>query len=636
MNLLQPMVFVRWTVRLAVMVTATLTLTGCPSVTRQAEIPPSVDRAEGLARQGDQAGAARVYEALAAQNSGADHNEYVFRATRAYLAARLPEEAARALAGVETPLNPKQNPQYALLDVQIALARGQGPQAWQKVSGMQLPPTVPEAVEYLKTRQQAAFAAGRPADAVAAEISLEPWLANAQELRQSRLALLSELRDASDHGLKIDPRASTDPVVRGWLELAPLAASAARNPNGAIPEIEAWRGRHPNHPANEIVRTQLLGRVQVQPMEAEAHIALLLPITGRAGAAAGQVREGFLTAYYQSAPAQRPRVRVYDTGEGGGVAEAIARATQEGAEFIVGPLTREEVVAASDLAAPHPPILALNFLPNDRAAPAQFYQYALSPEDEARLAARRVLEDGHRHGVALVPSGDWGTRVLGAFKQELEAGGGTLFTASSIDPAQTDYSAEVQQILRITDSRARYKRLESILGTKLEFEPRRRADLEFIFAPAQASTERLLRPQLRFHYAGDVATYATSDAFEPDTRANQDLEGLMFPDMPWMLGGDLAEAVRSAVREAWPGGGGPRRGRLFAFGFDAYRLAVALHGRASNVSIDGLTGRLSVDTERRVHRDLNWAQIHDGEIKMLQPPAPPAAPATAQAVPATP
>ena len=72
------------------------------------------------------------------------------------------------------------------------------------------------------------------------------------------------------------------------------------------------------------------------------------------------------------------------------------------------------------------------------------------------------------------------------------------------------------QILRISDSRARHKRLESILGTKLEFEPRRRADLEFIFAPAQASMERLLRPQLRFHYAGDVPTYATSDAFEPD------------------------------------------------------------------------------------------------------------------------
>jgi outer membrane PBP1 activator LpoA protein len=156
----------------------------------------------------------------------------------------------------------------------------------------------------------------------------------------------------------------------------------------------------------------------------------------------------------------------------------------------------------------------------------------------------------------------------------------------------------------------------------LEFEPRRRGDLEFIFAPAQANTERLLRPQLRFHYAGDVPTYATSDAFEPDPRSNQDLEGLMFPDMPWMLGGDLADAVRSAVHDAWPNGG-PRRGRLFAFGFDAYRLAVALHAQgaaANGVNIDGLTGHLTVDADRRVHRDLSWALIHDGDLKMLQPP----------------
>ncbi len=65
-------------------------------------------------------------------------------------------------------------------------------------------------------------------------------------------------------------------------------------------------------------------------------------------------------------------------------------------------------------------------------------------------------------------------------------------------------------------------------------------------------------------------TYATSDAFEPDPRANQDLDGLMFPEMPWMLGSPLAEAVRAAASQAWPCGG-PRTGVLFAFGFDAYR-----------------------------------------------------------------
>jgi uncharacterized protein len=629
------MLLVRWIVRLAVVTAAVFALTGCPSLSPRGEAPPSIDAADALARQGDQVGAARMYEALAAQNSGADRNEYLFRAARAYLTARRPEEAARVLGSLEQPLTPQQTAERPLLDAELALARGQGQQAFNRISALPEPRTAPEALRYWRLREDAAFAAGRPNDAVLAQISLERWLPTVQDLRQSRINLLNALRSSSDRGVKVDPRSVTDATVRGWLELGPIASAAAHNPNASIADIDAWRARYPNHPASDIVRTELLNRQQTQPQEENlsgggGHIALLLPITGRNAAAAVSVRDGFMTSYYQTPEAQRTPITVYDTGDTG-IAEAVARATQEGADIIVGPLTRDEVVAAAALATRRPPVLALNFLPPDRPAPNAFFQFALSPEDEARLAARRILADGHRRGVAIVPSGDWGTRVLAAFTQELEAGGGGLFASTAIDASLTDYSDAITQILRISDSSARHRRLESILGTKLQFEPRRRADLEFIFAPAQANIERLLRPQLRFHFAGDVATYATSDAFEPDPRNNQDLEGLMFPDMPWMLGGDLADAVRAALNAAYPNGGGPRRNRLFAFGFDAYRVAAALHGGASsNIQIEGLTGRLTLDPDHRVHRELEWAQIHNGEIRLLPTAEGAAAPAAQQ------
>src|SRR5262249_37387622 len=101
-------------------------------------------------------------------------------------------------------------------------------------------------------------------------------------------------------------------------------------------------------------------------------------------------------------------------------------------------------------------------------------------------------------------------------------------------------------------------------------------------------------------------------------RANEDLEGLMFPDMPWMLGGDLADAVRAATREAWPAGG-PYRGRLFAFGFDAFRLVQALRhaGVSGTVSVAGLTRPLSLDGQRQGGRELGWAQLHSGELRLL-------------------
>ncbi|HVN47040.1 MAG TPA: penicillin-binding protein activator [Steroidobacteraceae bacterium] len=509
-------------IRLLSVLLAAAALAGCPSLSERAGPPPSIDRAQELERAGDAAGAGHIYEQLAAQNSGTDRTGLLLQAAHAYLTAQRNDDAARVLGQAQGPYAPQQVSEQALLNAQLALARGQPQEALRLLNA--IPPPAP----------------------------------TAQAARYHELLAAATAQAASHRGTAQPPTTSAAP-----------------------------------------------------------HIALLLPITGRTAAAAVSVRDGFMTAYYQQTPGERPRVQIYDTGAHS-VAAALTAALSAGADFVVGPLTREEVTAAAEFPGLRVPVLALNFLPPERPPPAQFYQYALSPEDEARLVARRVLEDHHRHGVAIVPAGEWGSRVLAAFRQELQAGGGDLFNSAQIETAHTDYSMPITEVLRISDSVARYHRLESILGTKLQFEPRRRNDVEFIFAPASANLERLLRPQLRFHFAGDIPTYATSDAFEPDARANADLEGLMFPDMPWMLGGDLADAVRAATREAWPTGG-PHRGRLFAFGFDALRLTQALRhaGVSGNIGVAGLTGRLSLDAQRRVHRELGWAQVHDGEVRLL-------------------
>ena len=156
-------------------------------------------------------------------------------------------------------------------------------------------------------------------------------------------------------------------------------------------------------------------------------------------------------------------------------------------------------------------------------------------------------------------------------------------------------------MLGIDQSRARLDRLESLLGTRCEFVPRRREDIQFIFAPAPAGIERQLQPQLRFFYAGGIPTYATSDAFEPDPRANQDLDGLMFPAMPWMLGSPLAEAVRSAASQAWPAGGPDARPplRLRVRRLSVWPRRCARARRASSLDISGLTGQLTLEPDGR-------------------------------------
>lgn len=605
----------RWTVRLAALCAVTLVLVGCAGVPRGPA--PTAEQAAMMARQGNPAGAAQMYEQLASEGQGAARNDFALQAAQAYLAADRPDDAARALDLLSPPLTRAQTLDRSMIEVRLALRQGHAPQAWAMIQAIAVPVQADAAIPYLRLKQQVAFAAGQPAAAVQAEIQLEHWLLNAAAIEQSRVSLLEALRDAAERGVVIRPGTEKNPVVRGWLELGPLAARIAHNPTVATADLTTWLSNHPGHPAVQAVRSELLGQ-QPQALAAQAHIALLLPISGPEGAPAQSVRDGFLTAYYQTPLQERPVVRVYDTGAGQSIGDLMGAATEAGADLIVGPLTRQAVAAAAADHAQRPAMLALNFLPDGQQAPPLFFQFALSPTEEAKLVARRVLSDGHQLGIAIAPSGELGSRVLAAFTQQLQSGGGTVLASTMIDPAEADYSDALKEVLGIDQSQARLDRLESILGTRLKFVPRRRQDIQYIFSPAPAGIERLLQPQLRFFYAGGLPTYATSDAFDPDPRANQDLDGLMFPTIPWLLGSPLAEAVQSAASQAWPAGG-PERGRLFAFGFDAYRIAEALRQNTtpSSLDISGLTGQLTLDPDGRIHRQLIWAQFHGGEAVEL-------------------
>jgi hypothetical protein len=117
--------------------------------------------------------------------------------------------------------------------------------------------------------------------------------------------------------------------------------------------------------------------------------------------------------------------------------------------------------------------------------------------------------------------------------------------------------------------------------------------------------------------AGDIPTYTLGDAYEPHPTANQEIDGVMFPDMPWMLGvGPLSGEVRAAAVQAY-GDSGARRGRLFAFGYDALRIAAALP-RGQNIPPQGLTGTLSMDAQGRVRRGLEWVRIKGGAPTPLE------------------
>lgn len=351
-------------------------------------------------------------------------------------------------------------------------------------------------------------------------------------------------------------------------------------------------------------------------------IALLLPLSGAQRAVAEAIRDGFLAAYLADAGnAGKPEISVFDEEQPGPVA-AYQAALAAGATAVVGPLLKESVTQVVAQVPGNVPTLTLNYLDIGIASPPAVYQFALAPEDEARQAAERAAAEGRLRALALAPDNEWGRRMLSAFTPALEERGGTVLAYRFYDPAATDFTTQIQRLLLLDESRARHRQLSANLGVSLEFEPRRRGDVDLIFLAANVAAGRLIRPQLRFLYAGDIPTYATSAIYQAGSSGDADLDGVMFVDAPALLAADTrAQDMRAALARRWPGGAVSRM-RFYAMGFDAYALASGIRS-GTLTEVAGLTGNLSPDPGRRIHRQMPWAQFRDGRIVPLPEVRPP-------------
>jgi outer membrane PBP1 activator LpoA protein len=310
---------------------------------------------------------------------------------------------------------------------------------------------------------------------------------------------------------------------------------------------------------------------------------------------------------------------VYDTGPTPDTLLAAHRAAlSDGAEFVVGPLTREDVTALAGSGRLPVPVLALNYLDAGKLAPFNLYQWGLAPEDEARQAAEHAIASRQVRAVALVPEGEWGERVLRAFQERFTQLGGTLHASGTYAPAERDYSAPIRALLALDSSQERHRSLTNVLGVRTQFQPRRRDDLDLIFVAARAEQARLLGPQLRFHRSGELPVYATAALYDCDP-PGQDLAGLRFCDMPWML--TPAGELRSQLRTLFPTR--PKdHVRLLALGHDAYTLVQLIErGQLQPGSFfPAVSGTLSLRDDGVIARRLSCGEIRGGGVRPLELP----------------
>ncbi|MGH8570062.1 MAG: penicillin-binding protein activator, partial [Gammaproteobacteria bacterium] len=382
---------------------------------------------------------------------------------------------------------------------------------------------------------------------------------------------------------------------------------------------------YPSHPAGSSVLPTLAARPPATDL-GPRRIGLLLPLSGQYAAAARAIQDGFIAAWYEDRDGDPERAVVVYDADASNVQRLYDQAVDEGADFIVGPLEKPAIQTLLKRGSLPVPTLALNQI--DTAAPARsavavaapeaggtvpgpapaVYQFALAPEDEARQIAERAWLDGRLRALVIAPEGPWGTRVVEAFKRHWEALGGRIAAYETFPSATRDYASAVHALVAASG------RAEGVPGGA----PGRAGD--FVFMVATPLEGRQIHPQLA-EAAGDLPIYATSHVYSGSraTEADQDLEGVMFPDMPWILTPErismrqvIARHFAQALRE---------QSRLLAFGVDAYELVSRLAGLQMDPvrGYEGATGTLHLDGAGRIQRNLVWGRFSAGVPVLLEP-----------------
>lgn len=609
---------------IGLLVLAALMLAGCETTPRApGEKPASAKEAAKAITSGEFVRAAHEFERLAKGVPPPQKQHYQLLAVELYLRAAQVGEARKKIAAIDVNnLDPSFTARKRVLQGQLAASEGNYTRAVILLNAAKrarnLSPELLADIHWV--RAQARISLGQPFRAAADLMARERYLVDKEAVHENQLQLWTILTSLQRAELQTKKQQTRNPVLRGWIDLAILSIENSTRPRAMTKAADQWKQDHPSHPVSkELLATisspkpSLIGRID--------RVAVLLPLTSRHGRAAQAVRDGFVAMDKANTDPDKPQIRIYDVGDDPArVVDFYKHAADEGAQLIIGPLGQQAVkniVGGTNL---NVPTLLLSHTSRDVDAPNVF-QFGLPPEQEARQAAERAYLDGHRQAAVLYPDNGWGQRMYTAFTDHWQRLGGALINSQAYKWKAGDYSQPIRDLLNITQSHERKNQLQAKLKTKLSFEPRARADIDFIFLAADGRRGRLIKPQLNYHQASRVPVYATSHIYQgkADSARDADLNGVIFGDMPWMLlGSRRIQELRGKLQANWPNAHSPYD-RLFALGVDSYAIIPHLGRIASQESVrfNGVTSGLSIDQNGRIHRQLLWARFRRGVPRIL-------------------
>ena len=420
----------------------------------------------------------------------------------------------------------------------------------------------------------------------------------------NNVTIWNQLQRVSSSRLAVMQTTTSDPTQTGWIQLALMSKRYSTNTQQLARELLAFREQYPSHPGNQLIpnNTTLNNLLNSQPPK---HIALLLPLQGTYGSSGQAVRDGFLSAYYNNLPKiGKQGISFYDTAQTNDIYALYQQAIAEGADFIIGPLTKENVQQLIKSGSFSYPTLALNYTETGFGGlPSNLYEFGLLPEDEATQLAERAKQAGLSHALVIAPESPWGNRLVAAFSTAWQHQGGTIQETWYYTP-RTDYNQGIAQLLKINLTNDQQLSREG--NDRSTLEQQRRQDFDVIFLFAQPKQGRIIVPLLRYYYVTNTPIYATSAIYAgtPNPTKDVDLNGVTVCDIPKNL--QIARGDTS----------NPQADRLYAVGQDAYLLSQTLTGMTTlpNFPVYGKTGALTLASSDQIHRRLPCATIQNGRL----------------------
>ncbi|MEK9766422.1 MAG: penicillin-binding protein activator, partial [Thalassolituus sp.] len=233
--------------------------------------------------------------------------------------------------------------------------------------------------------QEQYFEAARERDFVSAVISDELKQANYDQLWFDLMQIPSET---------LLRQAETAPDTRfgAWLTLAAVSRSHDLTIDEQLAGVKDWQLLNPGHPAAD-------------------NLPGALAMTGPLARTGEAIRDGFMAAYYSSLQKgfPVPAITIIDQTGTESVDQGYAEAIQSGSQWLVGPLTKNDVQALEERTSLPLPTLALNYGSREGDAynplPAELFEFGLSAEDEAVQIADQAWKDGHRRALVMIPEG---------------------------------------------------------------------------------------------------------------------------------------------------------------------------------------------------------------------------------------